>query len=143
MNISLEHSTVLPFALSLGSTSAMYANYHAYICFYFAYCLFLVSSCSSTSFNYFIMLPVSVDLPESTWPMKIKFADSRWKASMLAYLFTSHYLALNYAAVTVGSSFRTTTYSYFGYFTSFYFGFCFCYCTFLFYFLFFLSLVKS
>lgn len=65
-----------------------------------------------------MMFPVRVDFPESTCPMKIRLADSRWKVSRLAYLLGSQVLAFNSAAVIVGSSFLITS-SYFGFY---YFG---------------------
>lgn len=142
VNISFEHYTVLPFNLSFGSTSAINANYQAYICFSLAYCLFLVSSCSSTNFNYFMIFPVKVDFPESTCPMKIKLADYKWNESIFEYLFGYHYLALSSFAVIVGSSFLIITY-YFYYF-GFYLGFCSTgFFLFAYFFFFFLSRLKS
>lgn len=88
-----------------------------------------------------MMLPVRVDFPESTWPIKIKLADYKWKESIFAYLFGSQVLAFNSLAVMVGSSFLMITSSSF-YFCSL--GFCLVSWVFLlFYFFFFLSRLKS
>jgi len=87
----LAYYLVLPSALSSGITSEIAASYQASILFAFASCLFLASSCSSTSLSYLIIFPVRVDLPESTCPMKTILAFYFARKSVLMY-FPSYFV---------------------------------------------------
>ncbi len=109
----MAYSIVIPFILSVGSTSAIPANSHAYIWFYFAYCLFLSHYCSSTSFNSFMMLPVKVDLPESTCPMKTRLAFYFLKIYRFVYLSYGHFLLISSPILIVGSEVRVIYSSFF------------------------------
>lgn len=109
----MAYSTVLPLFLSLGSTSAIPANYQAYMWFYLAYCLFLAHYCSSTSPSYFIMFPVRVDFPASTCPMKTMLIFSFLNWSILTYLSWGHWVVMRVWILISGSPFLMTTYSFF------------------------------
>ena len=62
------------------------------------------------------MFPVSVDFPESTWPMKTKFAFYLLKFLKSVYLSTCQsFLAINSAVVVLGSYFLIIYY-YFGFY---------------------------
>ena len=60
-----------------------------------------------------MILPVKVDFPESTWPIKTRLAFSLWKFFKSVNLSIGQSLfAFNSAVVILGSSFRMITYSF-------------------------------
>jgi len=70
-------------------TSDTPACAHDYILCCDESCLALANYCSSTYFNYMMMLPVKVDLPESTCPTKTILTLSLARNEVLRYLLVS------------------------------------------------------
>ena len=59
------------------------------------------------------MLPVNVDLPESTCPIKTRLAFSFLKIYKLTYLSYGHFLLKSSLRFITGSGVRTVSYSLF------------------------------